>query len=59
MAFWTTLVIIHGLLTVALLGAITHQAVSVWMPVRFKVGNFVTGVVGTVRVASRGTSPNR
>ena len=42
MAFWTTLLIIHGLLAVALLGAITDQAVSVWMPVRSKAGNFVT-----------------
>jgi hypothetical protein len=42
MAFWTILLIIHGLLAVALLGAITHQAVSVWMPVRSKAGNFVT-----------------
>jgi hypothetical protein len=42
MTFWTTLLIIHGLLAVALLGAITHQAVAVWMPVRSKVGNFVT-----------------
>ena len=42
MAFWTTLLIIHGLLAVALLGAITHQAVSAWMPVRSKAGNFVT-----------------
>jgi len=42
MTFWTTLLIIHGLLAVALLGAITHQAVAVWMPVRSKAGNFVT-----------------
>ena len=42
MTFWTTLLIIHGLLAVALLGAITHQAVAVWMPVRAKAGNFVT-----------------
>ena len=42
MIFWTMLLIIHGLLAVALLGAITHQAVSVWMPVRSKAGNFVT-----------------
>src|SRR5689334_10230429 len=34
MAFWTTLLIIHGLLAVALLGAVTHQAVAIWMPVR-------------------------
>src|SRR5262245_489421 len=42
MIFWTMLLIIHGLLAVALLGAITHQAVSVWMPVRSKAGIFVT-----------------
>jgi len=34
MAFWTTLLIIHGLLAVALLGAVTHQAVALWWPVR-------------------------
>ena len=42
MVFWTTLLIIHGLLAVALLGAITHQAVSVWCPVRAPAGSFVT-----------------
>src|SRR5260370_1283891 len=42
MTFWTTLLIIHGLLAIALLGAITHQAVAVWMPVRSRAGNFVT-----------------
>ena len=42
MTFWTTLLIIHGLLAVALLGAITHQAVAVWLPVRAKAGSFVT-----------------
>jgi hypothetical protein len=41
MLFWTTLLIIHGLLAVALLGAITHQAVSVWMPVRAPASSFV------------------
>jgi hypothetical protein len=41
MPLWTTLVIIHGLLAVALLGAITHQAVSLWLPVRSAAGNFV------------------
>jgi hypothetical protein len=42
--FWTILLIIHGLLAVALLGALTHQAVSVLMPVRQAVGpgGFVT-----------------
>lgn len=37
----TTLLIIHGLLAVALLGAITHQALSVWWPVRAGASGFV------------------
>jgi hypothetical protein len=41
MAFWTTLLIIHGLLAVALLGAITHQTVALWWPVRASAGSFV------------------
>jgi hypothetical protein len=42
--FWTILFIIHALLAVALLGALTHQAMSVLMPVRqgAAAGNFVT-----------------
>lgn len=32
--FWTILMIVHGLLAVTLLGAITHQAMSVLAPVR-------------------------
>jgi hypothetical protein len=32
--FWTILMIVHGLLAVALLGALTHQAMSVLAPVR-------------------------
>jgi hypothetical protein len=35
------LLIVHGLLAVALLGAITHQVVSVWWPVRAVSGGFV------------------
>jgi hypothetical protein len=38
---WIALVITHGLLAFLLLGAITHQVVSVWAPVRAKAGNFV------------------
>src|SRR5690349_20598589 len=37
---FTVLLIIHGLLAVALLGAITHQTVSVWWPAR-KAAGFV------------------
>jgi hypothetical protein len=37
----TVLLIIHGLLAVALLGAITHQAVAVWWPARPPAGSFV------------------
>jgi uncharacterized membrane-anchored protein len=29
-AFWTTCLIVHGLMAVALLGAITHQATACW-----------------------------
>jgi hypothetical protein len=39
--FWTILLIVHGLLAVALLGALTHQAMAVLMPVRQTAGNFV------------------
>ena len=42
MVFWTTLLIIHGLLALALLGAITHQAVALWWPVRASAGSFIT-----------------
>jgi hypothetical protein len=38
---WITLVIVHGLLAFLLLGAITHQVVSVWAPVRAGAKNFV------------------
>jgi|SRR5438128_8378068 len=41
MAFWTTLLIIHALLALALLGAITHQAVALWWPVRAPAGSFI------------------
>ena len=36
--FWTILFIVHALLAVALLGALTHQAMSVLMPVRQGAG---------------------
>lgn len=32
--YWTILLIIHGLLAIALLGALTHQVMSVLIPVR-------------------------
>lgn len=35
------LLIIHGLLAVALLGAITHQAIGVWLPARTGAQSFV------------------
>jgi hypothetical protein len=38
---WIALVITHGLLAFLLLGAITHQVVSAWAPVRAGAGNFV------------------
>ena len=36
----TTLLIIHGLVAVALLGAITHQALATWAPARARPGSF-------------------
>lgn len=36
----TVLLILHGLLAVALLGAVTHQAMSVWAPARKPAGSF-------------------
>ncbi len=37
----TALLIVHGLLAVALLGAITHQTASAWIPARKPAGSFV------------------
>jgi hypothetical protein len=45
--FWTILMIVHGLLAVALLGALTHQAMSVLAPVRQIAGN--SGIVTRFR----------
>ncbi|MGB6446032.1 MAG: hypothetical protein WBF47_12755 [Xanthobacteraceae bacterium] len=39
---WIALVITHGLLAFLLLGAVTHQVVSVWAPVRAGAANFVS-----------------
>ena len=36
----TVLVIIHGLVAVALLGATTHQTLAIWAPVGAKPGSF-------------------
>jgi len=36
----TALLIIHGLVAVALLGAITHQTLAVWAPVNARRGSF-------------------
>jgi hypothetical protein len=38
--FWTILLIVHGLLAVGLLGALTHQAAAALMPVRQAAGGF-------------------
>jgi len=40
----TLLLIIHSLLAVALLGALTHQAISVWWPATRRTGSFVSGL---------------
>ena len=36
----TALLIIHGLVAVALLGALTHQTVATWAPARARPGSF-------------------
>ena len=36
----TTLLIVHGLVAVALLGAISHQALAAWAPTRARHGSF-------------------
>jgi hypothetical protein len=51
MIFWTSLLIVHGLLAVALLGAITHQAVALWWPVRVLSGSFVARVRGVPSIS--------
>ena len=45
------LLILHGLLAVALLGAITHQTISVWSPARAKGESFI-GRMRSVSAAS-------
>ena len=47
----TLLLIVHGLLAVALLGAVTHQAVSVWLPMHKSENSFM-GRVRAVSAAS-------
>ena len=37
----TALLIIHGLVAVALLGAITHQTIAAWVPSRSRRGSFI------------------
>jgi len=37
---YIALLIVHGLFAVALLGAITHQTASVWLPARKQAGTF-------------------
>lgn len=38
--FWSILLIVHGLLAVALLGALTHQAAAVALPAQQRAGSF-------------------
>src|SRR5262245_20711253 len=50
--FWTIFLIIHGLLAVALLGALTHQAMAVAMPVRQVAGAGGPGFVTRFRTVT-------
>ena len=47
--FWTILLILHGLASVALLGALTHQAMAVLWPARAGQGD---GIVVRFRAVS-------
>jgi hypothetical protein len=47
----TFLFVMHGLFAIALLGAITHQAVGVWLPSRSSDPNFI-GRFRAVKAAS-------
>ena len=37
---YIALLIVHGLFAVALLGALTHQTASTWLPARKQAGSF-------------------
>ncbi len=50
----TTLLIVHGLVAVALLGAITHQTLATWVPARAQPGSFF----GRVRAVRAGAYVN-
>ncbi|MGZ8436377.1 MAG: hypothetical protein ACXW6T_19275 [Candidatus Binatia bacterium] len=52
------LLIIHGLLAVALLGAITHQAIGVWLPARPGPESFIRRML-SVSTASHVTASRR
>jgi hypothetical protein len=39
--FWTILLIVHSLLALLLIGAVTHQAVALWWPVRKPADSFI------------------
>ncbi len=46
---WIALLIVHGLLAVALLGAVSHQLVSVWAPLRATRASSGKGIVTRYR----------
>jgi hypothetical protein len=50
----TALLIIHGLVAVALLGAITHQTIAAWVPTRGRRGSFI----GRFRAVPSGSFAN-
>jgi len=54
--FWTVLLIVHGLLAVATLGALTHQAMSVAAPVRAAAGAGIVTRFRAVRGAGYATA---
>src|SRR5271167_193177 len=59
--FWTLWLFVHLILAVGLLGALTHQAMAVALPVRQPAGGIVTrfrrGVTGCGNRAESGHDP--
>jgi hypothetical protein len=55
---WIVLLIVHELLAFLLLGAITHQLVAVWAPVRAKAGNKAANFVGRFRAVPSASYAN-
>ncbi len=55
-AFWTTLLFVHLILALGLLGALTHQAVAVALPARQASGDGIVARYRSVRASGYATA---